>query len=208
MELIKQQIEKFNTAIKDVENNDYFSLNASEPASDEEIAELESIANVSFPKDLVEFYKTIGSIKNETDEGYSVRLEPVSVFLKKIQTIKYFSGTPCAHLRSLGLIEFIADTWAYDFIDFFSQEDIDYFNENYICFGFVRFGSGVGKTNYLYFDKQHNFGFVHYDQEQFDKLWKDHLTEMKIKSTAKYSFEELIVSEMEKLKNKLIENQD
>jgi len=206
LQSLYNKIEAFNNSIKDVEFNDYYSLVASEIATDKEIAELESIAKVSFPTDLVEFYKTIGSIKNEADECYAVRLEPVSVFIEKIETIKYFSGTPCAHLRSLGLIEFIADTWAYDFIDYFSKEDVDFFNENYTCFGFVRFGSGVGRTNYLYFDKQNNFGYVHYNQECFYDLWSDHLTEMKIKSPAKYSFEELVIAALNDVEVALLES--
>lgn len=212
MEVLKQQILKSNQAIQssgiDTEDYDYYALVTSEPASDSDIAELESMANITLPAELLTFYKTLGSITNEASDYSTIRVLSVATLLKKLSKTNHFQGLQYADLKSMGLIDFISFVWGGEIYDYFEKEDSDYFNENYKCFGYVLTSIDNGYANYLYFDKNNKFGYVHYDQERFDDFWDEHLTEMRTKSPAKNSFEELIISEMDKLVTKLIDDKN
>jgi hypothetical protein len=199
MELLKQSVEKFNTAIEE----EYYHLKFGEPASNELINEIQNFYSIPIPIELKNFYE-LGAIKNDADEDYSVWIQSATDLIKSInEENKWF------RIHSSGIIDGIKFSWGNDRPEFdeVNQEDIDKLNENYKYVGLYRYDWGLEEAYYIYFDKNQKFGVIRYHQDGFEDLWEDHLDTMLNQSPANQSLEELLISMIDKLEKGILEDE-
>jgi hypothetical protein len=86
--MLKSRIEKFNSTIKegiDTSYQDFYLLRFTEPALKKEIDEIQEFYGMPIPKELLSLYQELGSIKNESDEMYSLEIAAISNLLKNLK---------------------------------------------------------------------------------------------------------------------------
>ena len=201
MKKIEQAILSFNEEFIDDER---FLLEQSNPGTKEELNKIQVLTNTVFPLSLQEFYQNIGGLS--FNEIYEDDREGVRLNLYSISNYLHFLNATAnwEKLYSFGLIDYLKFNWDNDRPEFedIEPEKIAYLNENYKCFGVFSFN--FNEHHSLYFDKDGNFGKISYNQNNFYGLWNEHLNGMLIKSPAKETFENLISSALEEIKQVII----
>ncbi len=138
----------------------------------EEVQKLEQLAGCSFPDDLKELYEQFGVIRTENDESLSILTHKVPDLIKGLEQAKDPEAWKHRKIFSLGIIDMIKAAWGNDRQEYdpesgnFTQAEIDFLNQNYICFGHYRTFYGFESADYLYFDQDGNYGSFHYHQDE------------------------------------------
>nr|WP_295925006.1 SMI1/KNR4 family protein [uncultured Dyadobacter sp.] len=209
----------FDTILEKVGEYNSLSINAGEPfsklytlttgqiSSAESISQLEARAQVVLPKDLKDFYQTIGSIKSDSlNENNSIDLFSINYLLEKLDETDNWSK-----MRSMGILDMILFNWGNDRDEILelSSKMTEYLNSQYIAFGWFSTDDNLESATYLYFDSNGLFGSIPYHQDDFDDLFTNYLRPMMKQSPATQTFEELIVESMDviiELKKEELEN--
>jgi len=191
METIKSKIEEYNAAVDEVLGDDYYLLSTFEPASDSDLEQLKQHVGFELPKELIQFYKTFGGLKNiDNEESYCFSISTIST------------------TRDLGLIEMIRYSWGFDRYEFdegenFTAEEIKQLNSNYKCIGWYRDDTVCESAYYIFFDKDGNFGELFYDQDCFNDAYKV-LKKLLKNEFEKTTLENILVKALEQTKDTLI----
>lgn len=201
MNLLKQRINDFN------ENPEieFQKLEISVPATSAELEEIQNYFELPMPKELQDFYQQFGGILSEDEELNCIKIQSTAKLLYDLMQENKWQKC-----HSLGLIDFIKYSWGNDRHEFedpdlIKKSEIDYFNENYKCFGLYRYDWGFEEAYYLYFDKNQQFGWVRYHQDEFDYLREEHLDGMLKESPANQGLENLLISVIDQVETNVLE---
>lgn len=154
-------------------------LEFNEPETVESITEWEQELHFTIPAKLKEVLLEKGAFSS----GCPIDMEE-----------RTFQIYPVEECRSMGngLVAHIDDLWGGrpEFEEAFSEEEIAYFNENYISFA----DACVNQNTFLhyYFDRSGEFGWICYDQDDFDTASENYFRPLLAASQAKYSFDEIV----------------
>jgi len=167
---LKELIKEYNeTCVRLFDDDDveYYMLAEIPLATDEQIWKLEEKAEINFPAELVEFYKTFGGLRNKGNrESYCFDLNNVPDLIKKLKTGAF---------KSLGLIDVIRGSWGNHRPElaneeWISNEKISLINEGYKCIGWYRDDTILESAYYVYFNSSGQFDSIFYDQDEFHEL--------------------------------------
>lgn len=129
--------------------NKYSILINHTKSTSEEIKQLQQKHNFIVPSALLEFYSNVGGLYNEKiTERNSISIQPENKVPLNV------------------IIEAILDYWGNDRYEFlpeegnFTQEQLNYLNDNYKCFGIYLGSDGFEGAGFLYFDKKGFFNEV------------------------------------------------
>ena len=207
MENLKTKIKNFNQSFQK-ESNEYYRLKI----LDDDLPELKKILDVNFanvfPVALEKFYCQFGGIKTDfySPESFSINIPSLKTLMASLnQEGKYYK------LVSIGIIDQIMFSWGNDrweFDDEISVENRHFLNENYKCFGWYRYDSGLEAANYLYFDKKGKFGEILYNQYYFEELRDDILRPMLSESPATEDLEDMLSRIIDKLESGIDEREE
>ncbi|WP_162799882.1 hypothetical protein [Pedobacter jeongneungensis] len=94
----------------------------------------------------------------------------------------------------MGLIDYIKFCWVNDRYEleegeYLNSEQLQYLNNNYKCFGLYRTDWGNEEADYLYSDRNGNFGTVRYNQDNIGVFLDDYVIPLTHKSLANETFE-------------------
>jgi len=220
MEKIKQKIKEYNQTAYDLFNEDgeydYYKLSDLVLVPDEDIKNLEKLLGIVIPSELKNFYKNIGRIKNEQEsEVHCLEIKEPKKLIA--DATKSFSRTYSDRELSFGLIDLIIEYWGFDrpefqnygeYVNGLTEEETNYINDNYKCFGYWINDDIIEGAYYIFFDKNGNFGEIYYHQDEFDdtaielrKLISEGIRETK-------SLKDIISNALEVTKNTMIEWHD
>lgn len=199
---LQETVKQFNAFVREniYRDDDFFSMQFGEVASTNDIQELEAISNTKFPTELIEFCTKMGDLTTiNGDESCCIEVNNIAKLIQKLKAPEKYDK-----LISMGIIDFIVNSWGNDRFEFvageyFIQTQIDTLNHKYKCFGLYRLGDMLEAAGYLYFDEQNNFGSLYYHQDYFDDV-QEKLVEMLEKSPATQSLEELLIFAIEEIK--------
>lgn len=210
MDLLKARVINFNKAIDqifedDQDSSEFYRIEQGDTAHIDDINELQSFFGVKVPSSLLEFYQTFGSIENQCDESFHMKITSPFKLLKELKAEKHFDKR-----YSMGLIDAMKSTWGNDRPEFnkCSQSEIEYINANYKYIGLYRYDWQLEEAFYIYFDQNHQFGLARYHQDEFDDLWESHLTPMLTKSQANQTLEQLLIHVLDCLEKGILEDND
>ncbi|WP_427875408.1 SMI1/KNR4 family protein [Flavobacterium sp. MMS24-S5] len=140
---------------------EYDEIKESSPASDEEIQELTSYFSLPLPKELIEFYKTIGGI--ESDEIFCISsAQNLTQYMKQ--------RADFAH-NSTGIIDMIIAYWGNDRPELqkyklLTLEETEKINSNFQCIGWMTSEEDIEESSeYVIFDQNGNFTNIYCHQD-------------------------------------------
>lgn len=150
-----------------------------EPESDEAIAAWENELGTTVPTQLKLVLMENGAFSN----GCPLDMEE--------RTFQIYSVEECRNMGN-GLIKHIDDLWGGrpEFEDSFSEDEIALLNRDYVAFAEVC----VNQNAFLhyYFDASGKFGWLYYDQDDFDSAKESYFRPLLINTQAAYSFDEIV----------------
>lgn len=200
MESLKNRIKAFNETMDrlfeepDSDWDSYERIKQMDIADAEQLNKFQTYFDTEIPAELTAFYQQLGGLKNYTPDGDLIEILSVSELLEELND-KYEKR------YSMGLIDGIKHLWNNDLPEFddIPKSEIDYINTNYKCIGFYCLERKWVQAFYIYFDKDHRFGSVYYNLEEFDELRDKHLTPMLTKSQADKSLEQMLIQIIDNL---------
>jgi len=185
---IKERIELFNTKV-----GKYQEISIETGATPSEIVELRQYFSIHIPADLESFYSHLGGLSPHNNERFALNIDTPKYLLESLIHQNHWY-----RCRSMGLIDYIKFCWINDRSEldednFLSSEQIEYLNSNYKCFGLYRTDWGYEEADYLYFDRNGNFGTVRYHQDYIHNLIDDYLIPLTNKSLASEKLEPMLL---------------
>lgn len=204
--VINKMVKEYNKYVKALgkseDMDDYYAarLTFEDAANDAQINELAEYFHIPVPQDLVDFYKSYGSLipaKDAAHEDCVIKVFSPAYLLKKLKEPEKWGKC-----RSLGLIDMIRFSWGErdEFNEYISKEMRLSVNDQYQCIGWYRLDWGLEEAYYIYFDKSGNFGAVRYHQDEFNELM-DQLKELLKGNGAVFSLENLLQKALQEMKN-------
>ena len=181
MNKTKRQIKTFNKSAKELfgEVDDYCQFAVVKPAMQDELKELEERIGLPIPKELVNFYKKFGGLRNiRQSEAYCFAIDEPSTLIKIKQGIRSARLDSFGLLPSFGLVDMMTYSWANDRPEFqeykyLSKEQTSEKNSRYKCFGWYRDEDILDGAYYLYFDDCQSFGALYYNQNNISAACKE-----------------------------------
>ncbi|WP_348945007.1 SMI1/KNR4 family protein [Chitinibacter sp. FCG-7] len=168
---ISEMLENFNQRLVAELGEDEaasLQLHPSAPATEAQLAQLQGFSNLPIPAELLQLYRQLGGITfNDCEESYIEIFSPAELLSLLV------NRSPKLPADSLGLIDTIRRSWAYDRKEldpeaYFDEDTLRSLNEDYKCFGIYR--EDLEAAYYFYFDKNGQFGEVYYHQDEFNVL--------------------------------------
>ncbi len=174
--------------------------------SDKDIDRLEKQVGFTLPKDLRAFYKKIGQLVSFDSESFAYRFNPPEKLLVS------FFGKEITH--NFGIVDFIIESWGdrpefenpEDYEDSLTHEETNYLNENFKCIGTWSCGWGYEASYYLIFDKQGNYDYVYYHQDEFSDATEKLKELVKNGITKSKTLEEILTDSLKENAKDMIES--
>lgn len=167
-----------------------------EPESENTIQQLKELSPNSFPAALIDFYKTHGFVYG------GEMLCTFHIFAPSLLVERHNATEKYRHLKSMGIADFIRHIWDNDRpevgigSEYYTDEQIRYLNDNYTAVGtFLRPEDGEESHDYIYFDKDGNFGIFYLHQDEMD------MRPLLGKSPANKTWEEVLAQTIEKVES-------
>ena len=150
------------------------------PASPPSIDALRKLSAPELPETLLNFYRTVGSIKGGDRLKGLVLHSPDTLILKSSPN----PTSPWDCVPSMGLVDIIRWSWGNDRFEFdpasgdgLTQAEVEHLNARYSAVGWYDVLEGEGRE-YLIFDRSGAFATLFYHQDAFDELYADSLLPM------------------------------
>lgn len=206
MERIKQKIDEYNNTVVELfgEDDEYYSIDSPNSATENEIKNLEQAIGLPIPKELNKFYTIFGRLKNKgNNESYCFEIPEPS------KLIQISLDKSCGEFASFGLIDMIIYSWGNDREEFqkyqyISAEQTKQINSKYKCFGWYRNDTILESAYYLYFDENENFGTLFYGQDTPNEAFQE-LKNILNTSIKNISLENILLEALDKTRITMIE---
>ncbi len=183
-------LQKRGEGLKDL--SDFYSADRSEPCrSISEIEEFEERHQVIFPEALKSYFLNFLS-----DERYR-NISPLES-LSKIDYKLSDDRERYEHLKGMGIVHWLNLVWGNSHDHFMveggslTQEQIDTLNQKYIGVGQLEIDPETCLI--LYYDAEHNFGALTYQQDDVDETYEYYLDLMLKKSPAQHTLFQLLTA--------------
>lgn len=204
MSAIQSGIDAYNQVYLD-QNGDEDELYSEAPATDEEIARLETLAGFPLPAELADFYREFGSLKNRLqDDSHCFWIPSASELVARVQDPDWNPA------RSLGLIEMIRAYWGNDRSEFdegrhFDAAQIGALNDGYQCFGWYLGEDIYEGAHFLFFDRNGQIGSLYYHQDLFDEAKRNLKELLSDGLRGELPFDELLAEALDEVRQSLEE---
>ncbi len=150
------------------------------PASEQTIGALRKLSGPTLPDSLLNFYRTVGSVRGgDRLKGLAIH-SPETLVMKSTPN----PDSPWDSVASMGLVDMIRWSWGNDRFEFdpasgdgLTQIEVDALNAQYSVIGWYDVFEGEGHE-YLIFDRNGAFATLHYHQDAFDEFYADSLRPM------------------------------
>jgi len=185
---IKNRIALFNSRV-----GKYKEISFEAEATADEITQLQHYFQIPIPSDLASLYTHLGGLTPYNREMFAISIDTPKYLLESIShKNKWY------RCNSLGLIDYIKFCWANDRSEleednYLNSRQLHSLNNNYKCFGLYRTDWGNEEADYLYFDRNGNFGTVRYHQDSISALLDDYLIPLTHKSLANETLDVMLL---------------
>lgn len=196
-ETVEEAIARYRSALEyyaqiQPDYAEYFGIQESKPLSEQQLAMHETAHNVGLPLELRDF-------------AFANGVFAIGTFETKLAVLEHWDEEQIA---KPGLVNFIDYCWGGrpEFEEFYKPQHIEHIDQYFFAFG-VRYIDD-NCHEYLFFDKEGNFGAIYMDQDSFGEFQEDFnplLKTTKIPNPLSFSalFSRLITEVIEQLQRQI-----